>query len=75
VRTQQLIDETANPDLRQYLKILYGSSANLLSFTGFTSKSIFEAVTQEKQKQNNIPHCKFGQPCEYSEIEYPSNKC
>ncbi len=49
IKAHQLIDETTNPDLRQYLKILYDSSANLLSFAGFTSKSIFEAVSQERQ--------------------------
>jgi DNA polymerase elongation subunit (family B) len=49
VRAQQLIDETANPDVRQYLKILYDSSANLLAFAGYSVRSISEAIGQEKQ--------------------------
>jgi DNA polymerase, archaea type len=50
VRAQQLIDESTSPDTRKYLKILYDSSANLLSFAGYTTKSIFEAVSGQDQK-------------------------
>lgn len=57
VRAQQLIGETTNPDTRQYLKMLYDSSANLLSFAGFTTRAIFEAVT--KQKQAHLELAKF----------------
>ena len=48
VKAKQLIDETTNPDKRKYLKILYESSANLLSFAGIQQK-VYEAVDQQKQ--------------------------
>jgi DNA polymerase-2 len=48
VRAQQLIDETTVPDTRKYLKILYDSSANLLSFAGYTAKSIFDEINGQK---------------------------
>jgi DNA polymerase-2 len=54
VRARELIDETTNPDTRQYLKMLYDSSANLLSFAGFTTKSIFETVAQQKQTRLDL---------------------
>jgi DNA polymerase, archaea type len=49
VKAKQLIDETTNPDINQYLKLLYESSANLLSFTGLTAQKVYEAVDQQKQ--------------------------
>jgi len=52
VRAQQLIDDTTSPDKRKYLKILYDSSANLLSFAGYTTKSVYQAVTG--QNRNNL---------------------
>ena len=48
VRAQQLIDETTIPDTRKYLKILYDSSANLLSFAGYTAKSVFDEINDQK---------------------------
>ena len=48
VRAKQLIDETTIPDTRKYLKILYDSSANLLSFAGYTAKSIFDEINGQK---------------------------
>jgi len=48
VRAQQLIDETTIPDTGKYLKILYDSSANLLSFAGYTAKSIFNEIIDKK---------------------------
>ena len=50
VRAKQLIDESTIPDTKKYLQILYDSSANLLSFAGYTAKSIFEAVSGQDQK-------------------------
>jgi hypothetical protein len=35
--------------VNQYLKLLYESSANLLSFTGLTAQTVFAAVDQQKQ--------------------------
>lgn len=49
VRAQQLIDDTTSPDKRKYLKILYDLSANLLSFAGYTGKSVYEAVVGQNQ--------------------------
>ncbi len=51
VKAQQFIEETTNPDVKKYLSMLYDSSANLLSFAGFTQKSVFEEVSQMKQKR------------------------
>ena len=48
VRAQQLIDETTRPDTRKYLRILYDSSANLLSFAGYTAQSIFDEINGQK---------------------------
>jgi hypothetical protein len=57
VRAQQLIDDATSPDKRKYLKILYDSSANLLSFAGYTAKLVYEGVTG--QSQNNLgKYCK-----------------
>ena len=49
VRAQQLIDGTTSPDKGKYLRILYDSSANLLSFAGYTTKSVYEAVAGQNQ--------------------------
>ena len=57
VRALQLIDETTSPDKRKYLKILYDSSANLLSFAGYATKSVYEAVTGQNQ-DNLWGYCK-----------------
>ena len=54
VKAQQFIEETTNPDMKKYLSMLYDSSANLLSFAGFTQKSVFEEVNQMKQKGLSI---------------------
>ena len=48
VKAKQLIDDSTNPDTKKYLKILYDSSANLLSFAGFSAKSIFEEINDRK---------------------------
>ncbi len=49
VKAQQHIDEGINPDTRRYLKMLYDSTANLLSFAGYTSEKVYEAMNQQKQ--------------------------
>ena len=51
VKAQQFIEETTNPDMKKYLSMLYDSSANLLSFAGYTQKTVFEEVNQHKQKR------------------------
>jgi DNA polymerase-2 len=50
VKAKQFIEETTNPDIKKYLSMLYDSSANLLSFAGYTQKTVFEEVSQLKQK-------------------------
>jgi len=40
----QLVDEGVNPDIKRYLILLYTAAANLLSFDGYTAKSISEQV-------------------------------
>jgi len=54
VRAEQLVDEGVNADTKQYLLLLYASAANLLSFTGYTAKSIHDAITGQKAKQQNL---------------------
>ncbi len=49
VRAKELIRESTNPDTQKYLEILYDSSANLLSFAGYTAKTVFEALNQQRQ--------------------------
>jgi DNA polymerase-2 len=50
VRAQHLIEEKTNLDVAKYLQLLYDSSANLLSFAGYTSELIFELINRQKQK-------------------------
>jgi DNA polymerase elongation subunit (family B) len=51
VRAAQLIEKGVNPDTRKYLLLLYSSAANLLSFAGYTTKSVFDAINGEKQEK------------------------
>jgi len=39
-----LIENGVNPDTRKYLLLLYASAANLLGFSGYTTKSVYDAV-------------------------------
>jgi DNA polymerase-2 len=50
VKAAQLIEKGVNPDVKKYLLLLYSSAANLLSFAGYTTKSVYEAVTEQKQQ-------------------------
>jgi DNA polymerase elongation subunit (family B) len=50
VKAAQLIEKGINPDTRKYLLLLYASAANLLSFQGFTAKSIYDALRGQAQK-------------------------
>ena len=49
VRAKKLIQESTNPDTQKYLEILYDSSANLLSFAGYTAKTVFETLNHQRQ--------------------------
>jgi DNA polymerase elongation subunit (family B) len=51
VRAAQLIEKSVNPDAKKYLLLLYSSAANLLSFAGYTTKSVFDAINGEKQEK------------------------
>ena len=44
VIAEQLIEKGVNADTKKYLLMLYSSAANLLSFKGYTTKSICDAV-------------------------------
>ncbi len=50
VKAMQLIDKGVNPDTKKYLLLLYASTANLLSFSGYTTKKVYDAVKGEHQK-------------------------
>ena len=47
VRAEQLIDKGVHADTKKYLLLLYASAANLLSFEGYTAKTIRDAVNGE----------------------------
>jgi DNA polymerase elongation subunit (family B) len=44
VKAEQLIEKGVNADVRKYLLLLYASAAGLLSFAGYTTKSVHDAV-------------------------------
>src|SRR5512136_2931849 len=49
VKAAQLIEKGVNADHKKYLLLLYASAANLLSFAGYTTKTVYEAVTEQRQ--------------------------
>ncbi len=44
VRAEQLIDRGLNADMKKYLLLLYASAADLLSFKGYTTDSVYDAI-------------------------------
>jgi DNA polymerase elongation subunit (family B) len=44
VKAEQLIEKGVNADTKKYLLFLYAFAANLLSFSGYTTESISDAV-------------------------------
>ncbi len=50
VKAAQLIVEDTNPDNKKYLSLLYASAANLLSFAGYTTQSVYETISGQNQK-------------------------
>jgi DNA polymerase elongation subunit (family B) len=50
VKAMQLIEKGVNPDAKKYLLLLYASTANLLSFSGYTTKKVYDAVKGQHQK-------------------------
>jgi DNA polymerase elongation subunit (family B) len=49
VKAAQLIDRGINPDTKKYLLLLYSSAANLLSFAGYTTETVYDAVRRQQQ--------------------------
>lgn len=50
VKAAQLIETGVNPDAKKYLLLLYSSAANLLSFAGYTTATVYSAVIGQHQK-------------------------
>jgi DNA polymerase-2 len=48
VKAEQLIEQGVNPDVKKYLLLLYSSAANLLSFAGYTTKTVYNATLGQK---------------------------
>jgi DNA polymerase-2 len=44
VIAEQLIETNTNSDIRKYLLLLYSAASNLLSFSGYTAKTIYDAI-------------------------------
>jgi DNA polymerase-2 len=44
VIAEQLMEINTNPDIRKYLLLLYSAASSLLSISGYTTKSIYDAV-------------------------------
>jgi len=42
---------TLTPPRAEYLLLLYASGANLLSFADYTTESVYDAITGQKQKK------------------------
>ncbi|MCW4031028.1 MAG: hypothetical protein NWE80_01550, partial [Candidatus Bathyarchaeota archaeon] len=51
VKAEQLIEKGVNADTKKYLLLLYASAANLLSFAGYTAKSVHDSVHGFKLKR------------------------
>ena len=49
VKAAQLLEQETNPDIKKYLLLLYSAAANLLSFSGFTTESVYDAVRGNNQ--------------------------
>ncbi|HSQ48310.1 MAG TPA: hypothetical protein VLL96_01345, partial [Candidatus Deferrimicrobiaceae bacterium] len=47
VVAEQLIEKDINADTRRYLLLLYASAANMLSFKGYTEKTIHDAINKQ----------------------------
>lgn len=49
VKAAQLIEKSINPDIKKYLLLLYSSTANLLSFAGYTTQKVYDAIKRQQQ--------------------------
>jgi hypothetical protein len=50
VKAEELIEESANPDIKKYLLLLYAAAASLLSPSGYSTKEIYDAVRGDHHK-------------------------
>ena len=50
VKAEQLIEKDVNSDTKKYLQILYASTASLLSVSGYTPKTVYDAVRGHSNK-------------------------
>ena len=57
VKAAQLLEAGTNPDVKRYLSLLYASAANLLSFEGYTTQSVYETVVGKNQN-SLLRYCK-----------------
>ena len=51
VKAEQLIENDVNPDVRKYLLLLYASAASLLSFSGYTAKTLYDTIRGYNRKR------------------------
>ncbi len=56
VQAEQLIETDTNADIRTYLLLLYASAASLLSFAGYTTQSVHDAVRGYSSERMNLEH-------------------
>jgi DNA polymerase elongation subunit (family B) len=54
VKAEQLIEAGANADTKKYLLLLYASAASLLSFAGYTTESVYDAVRGYAHKHRSL---------------------
>ena len=50
VKAEQLIEKQTNADTKKYLLLLYASAAGILSFSGYTTESIYNATIGHSDK-------------------------
>jgi DNA polymerase, archaea type len=50
VKAAELIEKGVEPDIEKYLMLLNSAAANMLSFAGYTTQSIFDAVERRENK-------------------------
>jgi DNA polymerase elongation subunit (family B) len=66
VMAKQLIEKGINADTRKYLTLLYESAANLLSFKGYTAKTIHRSMVNQST-QTNLPS--------FNSVHKPPDNC
>jgi len=54
VKAEQLIEKWTNADIKKYLLLLYASAAGILSFSGYTTESVYNAT--RGYSDSNLTH-------------------